>query len=127
MGDPHPEYGQTWWGKAKETDFPLMFNTKTSYIGEGQVLTAEEQEKKTSGKGTEYLRLKKIKLAEKEEPKTEAKASSQISEGQFKLIYGELRAIHAIVEKLSGEDTVAEPTPDEISGKDEIDLSEIPF
>lgn len=51
------------------------------------------------------------------------KQTSSVSEGQFRLLYGELRAIHKIVKALAGE-TVVDPTPDEISGEDEIEMPE---
>lgn len=120
MGERHPEYGQTWWGDVKEIDFPVMFNTKVDYVGAGQVLTADEQTKKTSAKGTEYMRLSKVKLAEAEKP--QAESSPSLNTGNFKLIYSELRKQTALLQKLVGEpsEKATEQMPDDLDMSDDM-------
>lgn len=104
MGEAHPEYGQTWWGEVKESDFPVMFNSKTAYIAEGQVLTCEEQERK-QGKKSEYLRLKKVKLAQSDKPAETPTASK--ADHSYSILM-ELKKQTKLLEKLVGEGDATE-------------------
>lgn len=61
LGDEHPQYGYQVWSET-DGDYPVMFNTKQGNIMPGTRVTYETAELKTSAKGNEYLRLKKIKF-----------------------------------------------------------------
>lgn len=110
LGERDPKYGQTYWAEVRESDFPIMFNSSSSFVSEGQALVAEEQEKKISKKGSEYLRLKKVKLAETEakEP-TKAEPKPELVAGHFNLIMRKLNDIHNDIKTLKGEDIVVDP------------------
>lgn len=121
MGENDPKYGATYWANVEGGDLPVMFNSSASYVPDGATITAEEQEVKVSAKGTNYLRLKKVKLAEPDK-KEEQKTETSMNSGNFKLLYSELRALNKKVDKLLGEDVVVDVDPDE-----EISLNDIPF
>lgn len=127
MGERDPKYGQTYWAETDGSDFPVMFNSSASYMPDGASITAEESTRKTSKKGTEYLRLSKVKVLEsapaREEP---AKNAPEMNTGHFRLIYSELRKQTALLEKLAGEapEKVIEPEDDWVPS--EVDMSEAP-
>lgn len=61
MGDPHPQYGQTYWADAEGSDVNLMFSTNKP-VGAGSVVSCEESVNKTSAKGKSYLLLKSVQV-----------------------------------------------------------------
>lgn len=62
MGDKHPTYGFSVWSKT-DGDYPVMFNVMDEKNLMPHVrVTYETAEHKTSSKGIEYLRLKKVKF-----------------------------------------------------------------
>lgn len=70
MGDRDPKYGQTWWSYTHDGDMPLMFNLMEGEVGDGSVVSAEEWVNKESAKGTEYMRLRKVKIQGSAKPVT---------------------------------------------------------
>jgi hypothetical protein len=62
MGDKDPKYGQSWWSYTHDADTPVMFNLMDGEVRDGSVITTEEWVNKQSSKGTDYLRLKKVKV-----------------------------------------------------------------
>jgi hypothetical protein len=66
MGEEHPQYGFTFWSET-DGDYPVMFNSKQGNIMPGTRVTAESIEHKTSAKGKEYIRLKKVKFEDSPE------------------------------------------------------------
>lgn len=60
LGERDPKYGQTYWSYTHDSNTPVMFNLMEGSVGDGSVITAEEVLLKTSSKGTEYHRLKKV-------------------------------------------------------------------
>jgi hypothetical protein len=63
LGDKDSKYGQTYWSYSHDSDFPVMFNLMEGEVHDGSVITAETVELKTSNKGTDYHRLKKVKIS----------------------------------------------------------------
>lgn len=61
MGEKHPDFGFSYWTEVEEIDLPVMFSTHEMNFTVGQGIVAESQEKKTSAKGNDYMRLKKVK------------------------------------------------------------------
>ena len=64
MGEPDEKYGTTFWGETQEQLEPVMFNLMEGEPQVGDKITAEEVLLKTSKKGTEYHRLKKVKIVD---------------------------------------------------------------
>jgi hypothetical protein len=62
MGDRDEKYGQTFWSETHDSDKPVMFNLMSGTVGDGAVIEFEESLNKTSAKGTDYLRLRKVKV-----------------------------------------------------------------
>lgn len=60
LGDRDPKYGQTFWAEVDEQIQPVMFNLINGSVQDGDRITTTEVVLKTSGKGTEYHRLKKV-------------------------------------------------------------------
>jgi hypothetical protein len=62
MGEKHPTYGYSVWSET-DSDLPVMFNVMDEKNLIPQVrVTYEAAEHKTSSKGREYMRLKKVKF-----------------------------------------------------------------
>lgn len=61
MGEPDPQYGQSYWANAQGVDTPLMFSTNKE-VQEGATISCEESVNKTSKKGQEYLLLRKVSV-----------------------------------------------------------------
>lgn len=61
LGEEHPQYGYAVWSET-DGDYPVMFNTKNGNIMPGTRVSYESSELKTSAKGNEYLRLKKVQF-----------------------------------------------------------------
>lgn len=133
MGARHAEYGQTWWSDVEGGDQPVMFNLMgEDELGLMSKIEAETVELKTSKKGTDYLRLKKVKVLGKGttgEP--EAAPVSGGLQPDLRMIYAVARDNNRLLKQLAGEevkqaksafDNVVDVDPDE-----EIDLSQIPF
>jgi len=66
LGEEHPTYGFSFWSET-DGDYPVMFNSKEGNILPGTRVTYETAELKTSSKGNEYLRLKKVKFEDNPE------------------------------------------------------------
>lgn len=65
MGELDPTYGQTYYGNVEEQGMPVRFNLKQQVdIMPGRKIFAEEYTVRTSGKGNEYMQLKKVKLSD---------------------------------------------------------------
>lgn len=62
LGDKDPKYGQTYWSYTHDQEHPVMFNLMEGEVYDGSVIAAETVELKTSSKGTDYHRLKKVKV-----------------------------------------------------------------
>lgn len=62
MGERDDKYGQTFWSETYDAGKPVMFNLMSGSVGDGAVIEFEESLNKTSAKGTEYLRLRKVKV-----------------------------------------------------------------
>lgn len=62
LGQFDETYGQRYWAEIKEELRPVMFNSKSQNIVEGDKLTCEETLNKRSNKGVDYLQLKKVQL-----------------------------------------------------------------
>lgn len=68
LGDFDPKFGQKWWCKAEGIDIAVTFNTQRTTIDadiihDGSIMVyAEEQQTRTSAKGTGYIQLKKVKF-----------------------------------------------------------------
>lgn len=126
MGEPHEQYGQTWYATVEEMQYPVMFNLMQGSVQAGDKVAYETQEinKFKSGKnmGKEYRRLKKVKVLEggprEITPESVAKNQSNAD-------------LEARVKKL--EDTVfatpVDPSLDRIMEveDEEINLNDIPF
>jgi len=56
------KYGHSYWSYTHDSDVPVMFNLMEGSVQDGTTISAETIELKTSSKGTEYLRLKKVKV-----------------------------------------------------------------
>lgn len=101
MGEPDPKYGVTWWAEVKEQKEPVMFNImRQDNIEPGDVLTAEEVLLKTSAKGTEYHRLKKVQLGK---ARTASTSSPQPAGGNELLEL--VKDNNRMLKLLTGEDT----------------------
>lgn len=61
MGDPHPQYGQTYWAEAQGSDVSLMFSTN-NVVEAGATVSCEESVNKTSKSGKPYMLLKSVKV-----------------------------------------------------------------
>lgn len=130
MGEPHDTYGQTWYAKVEEMQYPVMFNLMSGTVQEGDRITFEEQTVQTfkSGKsaGKEYRRLKKVKV-EEGAPRvvTADTIERHMAEDQKN---NDLEArVKALEDKVFG---VKLPSGDRVITEisdDPIDLSEIPF
>lgn len=68
MGDPHPTYGQSYFGTVHEQAHPVRFNKKEQIdFYEGMKFYAEEHTEETSkSSGKPYTQLKKVKVGEPE-------------------------------------------------------------
>ena len=62
LGEADPKYGQTYWGEVAEQLEPVMFNLMNSSVEVGDRLECEDVLLKTSSKGKDYHRLKKVKV-----------------------------------------------------------------
>ena len=115
IGDNHPRYGQTYWAESNQAQKPLMFNS-TRPVRVGDTISFEEERPMVSQKGTEFLRLKKVRVVGQETP---LKGSS---DELLKLV----KEIHAVVvgDANSNSGKVSNEALDE---EDKVDLSEIPF
>lgn len=78
MGDKDPQYGYTLWGKTEDGD--IMFNSQKGSFVEGTTIVAETATPRTSKKGTDYLRLSKVK--ELEGQQTAIEAPTTVSEAK---------------------------------------------
>lgn len=121
MGEPHDTYGQTWYAKVEEMQYPVMFNLMSGTVQEGDRITFEEQtvERFKSGKsaGKEYRRLKKVKVEEGAPRIVEAPKESNDLEARVKALEDKVFGV-----KLPSGDHVVTEISD-----DPIDLSTIPF
>lgn len=120
MGDRDEKYGQTWWSETHDAGKPVMFNLMSGTVGDGAVIEFEESVNKTSAKGTEYLRLRKVKV----ESVGAAPSASPPNDTTklLELIYDDTQAILKFVTPLIEK-------PDEVVDVPEgdVDLSDIPF
>lgn len=58
LGEPDNKFGQKFWAETDE--IPVMFSSHQAF-NDGDTITYEDSENRTSGKGTKYLLLKKVK------------------------------------------------------------------
>lgn len=120
MGEKDIKYGQTYWAEVEEQSQPVMFNLMSGSPQEGDRITAQEVLLKTSSKGTEYHRLKKVTIEESNPRLVNPVADANVNERLAKLeeaVFG------------PKEDQVQE-TASEVKQEmeeEEIDLSSIPF
>lgn len=118
MGERHAEYGQTWWSDTPDSPKPLMFNLMSGEVGDGAVIEFEESVNKTSAKGTEYLRLRKVKInsaGDTSSPSSPPNDTVKLLE----LIYDDTQAILKLVSPLIEiPDEVADVPDGEISMDD---------
>ena len=120
LGDKDPKYGATFWAEVEEQAQPVMFNLMSGTPQEGDRISSEEVLLKTSGKGTEYHRLKKVKLEEASPRLVNFDAKSELEERVAKLeeaVFG------------PAEDKVREVAQETKQAMEEetIDLDSIPF
>ncbi|MCA9330201.1 hypothetical protein KDA11_06130 [Candidatus Saccharibacteria bacterium] len=119
LGDKDPKYGATFWAEVEEQAQPVMFNLMQGNPQEGDRISSEEVLLKTSGKGTEYHRLKKVKL-EEASPRLVSPTEDSLE-----------RRVAKLEEAVFGpaEDKVREVAQETKQAMEEetIDLSEIPF
>lgn len=137
LGDNDPKYGQTWWSKTHDSDKPVMFNLMSGTVGDGAVISFEESVNKQSAKGTEYLRLRKVKVetggqSNPTPTKDDEKLLTLIYENTEEIlrILGQSAPPKSLKEqwnKTTGQETTGEDVVDEDIGDDPIDLSAIPF
>lgn len=132
LGDKDPKYGQTYWSYTHDQDLPVMFNLMEGEVGDGTVVTTEEWVNKQSAKGTEYMRLKKVKV-------TGQQAITATHPTNNELVLQKLDEILALLQapKTSGFDkakavreTFSEPDKDvviEDIGDEPINIDDIPF
>lgn len=65
LGELDDTYGQQFWADVSEQLEPVMFNLVAGHeVGVGDTITAETVELKTSKKGKDYHRLKKVKVVD---------------------------------------------------------------
>lgn len=140
LGDADPKYGQTYWSYTHDQDVPVMFNLMNGEVGDWSVITAEEAVLKTSTKGTDYHRLKKVTVSGQNPA-----AQSAVAPAGNDLILQKLDEILAIL-KPSGYEKAKEvrsslPAKDKVVelddkpmtedsfelGDEPVDLSDIPF
>lgn len=126
MGEKHPEYGQSYWSSVLEQDTPVMFNLMSGDVQDGSVISAETVELKTSAKGKDYHRLKKVKI--EGGPPVQAPQNAPASDLTEKLdaIAGDVKLLLSFVRQLQKDqekDTVA----DFDIGDEPINLDSIPF
>lgn len=61
LGDYDETYGQRYWAEVTEELKPVMFNSKDASIEIGDMIEAAETSNRRSGKGVDYLMLKKVR------------------------------------------------------------------
>lgn len=120
LGDKDPKYGQTFWAEVDEQIQPVMFNLMNGTVQAGDRITTAEVLLKTSGKGTEYHRLKKVTVEQGTNPPQSADLESRV--------YALEQAVFQGIKDDQIRET-AEDVKKEIKLDDEetIDLDSIPF
>lgn len=111
MGDMDAKYGQSYWAESSSELKPLKFNSMNENIKVGDTITAEESANRRSGKGTDYLQLRKVKV---EGAQTAPQGSSQLDRIEKKL--------DKLISTLNGQDTVHEGLDGEPISLDDIPL-----
>lgn len=121
LGDKDPKYGQSYWCEVEEQIQPVMFNLMEGSVQEGDRITAEEILLKTSSKGTEYHRLKKVKV-EEASPRMVTPQAVSDNDGLAKLEERVAKIEQHLFKELKND------TGDD-SGKDEVvtDIGDEPF
>lgn len=113
LGDNDPKYGQRYWVAAPESDLPMMFNSMSEDIDIGDTITCEETANARSAKGTDYLKLKKVRVAEQgthtsppaQKPVTEPQNGSDKPNGwDAAKLFMQLNRIEEKLDKLLGDD-----------------------
>lgn len=117
LGENDPKYGQTYWAEVDEQNEPVMFNLMTGSVQEGDVVTAEEVLLKTSSKGNDYHRLKKVKVQETN--------PRQVNTTDIAKPQGEV--IDDILKRLAKLEDAVFPEEVEDRNDDPINLDDIPF
>lgn len=131
MGDNDPKYGQIWWSQTHDSDKPVMFNLMSGTVGDGAVISFEESINKQSAKGTDYLRLRKVKI--ESSGVTHGSAPPNDSSKLLTLIYEDTQKILKLVDT-SGYDkakvvaaSLPRDTVVEDIGEEPINIDDIPF
>lgn len=127
MGDPDPKYGATWYCETQEQLEPIMFNLMSGVVNVGDKVTCEEVLLKTSAKGNDYHRLKKVKVIPGEQTHTEAPQPSftptqgSIPESKIEQLLELVKENNEMLKQLTY--IPNKPTDD----SEDVDMSEIPF
>lgn len=136
LGDNDPKYGQTWWSDSHDSDKPLMFNLMTGEVGDGAVISFEESVNKQSAKGTDYLRLRKVKVESPGAANGPVMTRSGDSGKLLELIYSDTQKILQLVDNGTPQtlseawqetNKPAKDTVVEDIGEEPMNLSDIPF
>ena len=122
MGELDPTYGQAYWGSVHEQAMPVKFNIKEVLdIPDGAKIQAEEYVMKTSGKGTEYMQLRKVKVEGGSKQTAIVAPPSDVMK-LLEIINSKLDEILSKIDPPIKEDVV-----DEDIGDEPMDLKDIPF
>lgn len=130
MGDADPKYGQSYWSYTHDSQTPVMFNLMDGQVGEGSRISAETVELKTSSKGTEYHRLRKVKILGQQQVTTSHKTNEELILSKLDEVLSLLKEPKTLGQQWK--DTTGK-TPKQLDnvvediGDDPIDLSAIPF
>lgn len=140
MGEPHEQYGQSWYATVQEMAFPVMFNLMSGSVQEMDKITFETQEisKFKSGKnvGKEYRRLKKVRVLEgaprmiQPNSKAAEQPSEVLSDILKRLVALEDKVFGGDVEDRNDDSAKSETQLDDVVDYDEqepINLDSIPF
>lgn len=128
LGDADEKYGQTYWCETQEQLEPVMFNSMSQNISVGDSITAEEVLLKTSNKGKEYHRLKKVKTVSDGSQATGASSNAQtgsVSESQINQLLELVKENNDMLRKLT--DPNYGKQGDVVVDPDDIDINSIPF
>lgn len=98
MGQPDPQYGQSYWSYTEESQVPVMFNLTSGDVADGQKITFEERVIKQGKKG-DYHRLKKVRPVGGQQPQPQVKQFKADPEKQASIraqwAIGQAVSVHA--------------------------------
>lgn len=137
------KYGKSYWSYTYDSETPVMFNLLEGEVQDGTVINAEEVMLKTSKKGTEYHRLKKVRISGSQPSNSSAQRQSAApandTDKLLELIFDNTDKTLKLVQKLAGEDEPqsladawrsATKEPDNVVediGDEPMNINDIPF